>query len=179
MSSSPAGWYMDPSAPGVARYWDGAAWSAPDAGPAAAVQGSARQADVTTPSATVPPSAELRLTAVENYADASARVEPPVPQPTLGIESASGKQHPTAEWSVVAHQGLGSFATLPANYAPTNSAPTTYEEAAYTAPPPHACNPMQSAFRRTPGWVKAAVVFGSVAVCFGARWAFTLFLAAE
>jgi hypothetical protein len=147
MSSAPAGWYMDPRTPGVARYWDGAAWSAPDAGPTAAFQGSTQRADPSTPSVAAAPSSVATA--------------------------------PSAEWSVVAPQALRSFGAVPASHAAIGPVSTNDERVAYTEPPPHSYNPVTSVLRRTPGWVKVAVVFGSIAIGFGARWVFTMFLAAD
>jgi threonine dehydrogenase-like Zn-dependent dehydrogenase len=67
-----------------------------------------------------------------------------------------------------------SASDAPAGSIPRPPAPTDYEQAAYTEPPPLAYNPVRSALRRTPGWVKAAVVIGSVVTGLGARWVFTL-----
>ena len=101
---------------------------------------------------------------------------------------------PESQWPPAASQIHGTVAAPPSAYTPVASAAPsyaapiyaapsyaapTYSPASYSEPPPLPYNPVRSSLRRTPGWIKAATVIGTVLVGLGVRWAFGLFFGAD
>ena len=198
MASAPAGWYKDPSAPGIVRYWDGVAWLASGERPAVAAMSFAPQPSVFMPSATVEPVAEFRPTTVENHASPPLSVEPPVQRATVDALAAAGhddvtwdvvgvprqsenpasNSSPQPEWSPGGAQGYGVTAAQqgygragdPGAYAPSLYAPQQ-------ALPPYGSSALGR--KRVSGLAKIATVVATVVIGFGLRWAIGLFFGGD
>jgi len=179
MSSAPAGWYDDPSAPGTHRFWDGSAWAAPTARPAT-------NPTVFSPQGTDFAPANAAPTA-EFWPATTAQQHQPTREETVGYSTQyAGYQEPVAEtpgvpaeeevpWDVV---GMPRKAERPVTD-PSSSASWSPEEmpaSRYVAP---SYAPPVTKRRGMSGTAKIASVASVVVIGFVVRWAFGFFFGGD
>lgn len=175
MTSAPAGWYRDESAPGGQRYWNGTGWGDPVPAPASDPVGFSPQASVFTPAAAP----------VDYFTPSPLQAQPDVqPMPADHFSTAGQQEVP---WDVVGVQRQPDPAiALPSqtsNWPPPAQSPygsgSGYGSAAYSPPLPVSYGRPSGTSKRWSHSSKMLVALATVAVIFAARWAFGLFFGAD
>jgi hypothetical protein len=184
MANAPAGWYEQPGAPGVTRYWDGAAWLPHGVGPAQQTSAFSPQSTVFTPTAPHEPDVIQPEPALIQV-PAATTATPSIPAPTPAAVNPEAVD--SVPWDVV---GVARTPQAPSRdvaqrpeWQASPEQPFAFNPAASTAfpqqwtPAPYAPPLMER--RKLSGLSKVGIGIAIAVIGFGVRWGFGFFFGGD